>query len=776
VLALACSRPNEPGDENQMIAALAVELAPSVLLPAPLSEKATAAIVREELGETADHDLCLSCHKVTGGNPFLIRELSIHLREVRGDGTSISPQAITDLGPERIAQGVLLRVGRIGASAPAFAQAISVLGDGAELEQAAVLAGIEPDEARGIADALRDASILAPGSALGFVHPLVRTAVHEDIPPAKRGDLHARAGALLHDRGADAAVIAAHLLQTEPRGDRGVVERLWSAAAQALAQGAPEGAVAYLRRAVSEKADDPPLGELMHELGRAEVVARDPAAISDLQEALKLAEDAATRSRVTLDLVEILAFAGEWEIGMALVESSLAQTTGTDTDPEIHLELEAFRAGYAMYDVNGVQQFNRDRHRLDALARRSEGRGALALRSVLASGLALRGAPREQALSLVEPAVSKGRVIAERGSESVLVPQAMTPLILLEELDRADVFIESIFDDARKRGSLFGFLVGLGMRALLHDRRGSLSSAEADVRAVLEQVPPEAMAIAIPTTLQYCINTILERAQLADAMELAEHVVLPPAFLGTQAAGFLLEARGTFRLARGKRASGISDLHAAGAIFGALDFGPRFSRWRSTLALALREENHEEAAELVSVELQLARDAASPRGEGCALRTLGLLEGGEVGADLLRQALVAFENVDAAYERARTQFELGAALRRANQRGEARELLLSTLDLAHRCGAERLQAQVLDELKVVGTRPRRRSITGRDSLTPSELRVAAAAAEGASNREIAQSLFVTLRTIEMHLSNAYRKLQIGSRSELPQALEAKRSE
>ena len=114
--------------------------------------------------------------------------------------------------------------------------------------------------------------------------------------------------------------------------------------------------------------------------------------------------------------------------------------------------------------------------------------------------------------------------------------------------------------------------------------------------------------------------------------------------------------------------------------------------------------------------------------------------------------------------------ELGAAVRRANQRAEARELLKEGLDFAVRSGSQPLIEQAEAELAATGARPRRLLLSGVESLTASEKRVAKFAAEGLSNKDIAQALFVTTKTVEVHLSNVYRKLGIGSRTELPQAL------
>ena len=120
--------------------------------------------------------------------------------------------------------------------------------------------------------------------------------------------------------------------------------------------------------------------------------------------------------------------------------------------------------------------------------------------------------------------------------------------------------------------------------------------------------------------------------------------------------------------------------------------------------------------------------------------------------------------------RAQAFVDLGAALRLDGQATSARPILRDGMELAHRCGATPLADRAEEELRAAGGRPRRRAGVGADALTASERRVAELAAEGASNKEIAQSLFVTLRTVEMHLSNAYGKLEIRSRHELAAAL------
>jgi DNA-binding CsgD family transcriptional regulator len=136
----------------------------------------------------------------------------------------------------------------------------------------------------------------------------------------------------------------------------------------------------------------------------------------------------------------------------------------------------------------------------------------------------------------------------------------------------------------------------------------------------------------------------------------------------------------------------------------------------------------------------------------------------------LREAVAVLAHSPARLEYARALVDLGAALRRGNSRSEARQLLRQGLELAHRCGASALVKLANEELAATGAHARTILLTGLDALTASERRVAHMAAEDLSNKEIAQALFVTVKTVEQHLSRVYRKLDISSRRQLGDAL------
>jgi DNA-binding CsgD family transcriptional regulator len=199
---------------------------------------------------------------------------------------------------------------------------------------------------------------------------------------------------------------------------------------------------------------------------------------------------------------------------------------------------------------------------------------------------------------------------------------------------------------------------------------------------------------------------------------------------------------------------------------------PAIHAWRSDAALALLALGDDRRArELADEELELARAWGAPRPLGRALRVAGLARGGDAGLALLGDAVDVLEPSPARLEHAKALVELGAGLRRANRRADARPPLRRGLELAMICGATPLSERAETELLATGARLGRIALSGVESLTPSERRVADLAASGASNREIAQALFVTVKTVEVHLSSAYRKLDIASRRELSGALD-----
>jgi DNA-binding CsgD family transcriptional regulator len=768
-LVTLAARPNEPGMQTEALHALSADLALSPLHPPLLSEAGTAAIVRAGIGGLASAPVEAACHEATGGNPLLIESLLRELAD-RGNGAApiVAPDRIAEMGSDRIGAGVIERATRLDADGPAVVRAAAVLGDGADLRALCALAGIDRDHASTILDGLIGASILVRDDGHRFVHPLLRAAVYEAIPATTRAEMHSRAARLLRDQGAEAEAVAAHLLRCEPGGNPDAVEVLEAATERATARGAPESVITYLGRALPEVSEPARRGDILHRLGRAGVALRDPSSLEQLQQAAQLTDDRAQALDIYLELADALAMAGIWDAAVATIEAAFERFGSSEVPAG--LDLEAIRAAARGYDPKTVDAYTADLPRLLELVRGRTDEDSRQLRWLLAGLGACRDMPREEVMALVEPG-SREWSFQKGGRESSMLFQAALGLLLVDGLEEGEGLVAALEEDARRRGSVLATIGAVGYGASLDQRHGRLQASEENVLLALDLMRRNELSLmALTTFLHFCLDTIVERRGLEEVADVVESLEVPPPFGDTASGAFVLDVRAAVRLARGDRAGAVVTLREAETIMRPLRVGPRLSHWRSRLALALPEEERAEALELATEELGLATAVASPRAEGVALRAKGLLEGGEGGIDLLRRSVERLRPGISPLELARSLTDLGAALGRANQRREARERLREAADLAQRCGAERLEERIAEEMRVAGARPRRRALSGPESLTPAEYRVAAAAARGATNREIGQTLFISMRTVEMHLTNTYRKLDISTRTDLAGAI------
>ena len=254
---------------------------------------------------------CRAGAHATAGNPFFLEELLRTVAEEQLPPTEEGAAQVGALAPDAVARFVLLRLSRLPEEAVMLARAVAVLGE-APLADAARLAGLGWQEAPGVAAGLVAAGILADRELLAFSHPVVREVVYTDIAHPERGALHLRAAELLRATGAAPERVSAHLLAAPPSRHPGIVEPLRLAASNALAEGAPESAVRYLRRALEEPPAAEALPDVLVELGQAQTAVAEPYAPERFREALSLREDPAWRARVQLMLGRALAVQGRF--------------------------------------------------------------------------------------------------------------------------------------------------------------------------------------------------------------------------------------------------------------------------------------------------------------------------------------------------------------------------------------------------------------------------------------------------------------------------------
>jgi DNA-binding CsgD family transcriptional regulator len=449
---------------------------------------------------------------------------------------------------------------------------------------------------------------------------------------------------------------------------------------------------------------------------------------------------------------------------MALLQTALDDLG--DRDPDLTVRLHVHKTTIDLLSAQPTQAHEVTLERLRELV----GRHLPASRSaalILANLLAVRGENCQEIVGLIERGLDNDRFLAEETCEALPVILGVWALLIADELDRAHALTEAMLADARTRGSMAGFVAATGRRGTVALRRGMLAEAEADTRAALELATEHNLTWPLPFHAAHLALTLLERGQLDQAAAAVGDVTLDGTIVGIRTRTVLLEARGRVHLAGGHRAQAIADLRYCGELADRASLrNPNFLAWRSALALALAPERPQEAWTLAQTDLQLARRIGTPRAIGIALRVCGQLAPAQERIKLLEQSVAVLESSPARLELAYSLTELGAALRRAGKRAAARPPLRRALDLAHRCGATPLAQRAHEEALATGARPRRSRISGVDALTPSELRIARLTAQSLSNRDIAQALFITTKTVSDHLSSIYRKLNIHTREEL----------
>lgn len=754
VLVIVTVRDGEPSTAKEMLVALRAHPRAVLIEPTSLSAGAVAQLVRSGLGAHADADFCAACARASAGNPFLVRELIAELENEHVEPVAASASRVESVRPESVSQAVLARLNRLGADSRNLARSVAVL-ENATLRQAATLAGVPLSRALRAADRLISAQILAQSTSLAFVHPLLQRVVYERIPAAALADGHRRAGLLLAAEGARSTRVGAHLLRGESAGDPAVVVLLREAARAALADGAPQTAVRLLRRTLNEPPANEARGVVLAELGEAEALARDPAAGRHLREALELVMAPAIRVRVARILSELAVWDGRpIEAHRVLVD--MIQELGPTAAPPLRAQLETLRAVTASVDRRLAGEIEPRLPLLRELAG-AAGPAGRGLRVFDACWRAAREPHFGDWRELMDAGLDRGRLVAEEPTGPQMARYATCALVFADEVDRARAQIADVRADTLSRGSIDAQLSSLTWGALLALRCGQLSDAEAGARAALDLGDRHDVVWARIWSATFLAIALLERGEVDAPGELLAQAPIDEA-IDTTAAVHALMARARVRLAQGRPLEAVADLRSVGQA--AILDNPNYLPWRSSLALVLAAADPAQARALAEAELARASWLAQPRGVGIALRACGIVAGGDDGIGLLEGAVTCLRSSPARLELARSLCDLGAAQRRAGKRSGARQHLREGAGLAAQCGATALSERIEEELAATGVHLRRNGASGLEALTPAERRVADLAARGLTNREIAQALFVSVKTVGTHLGHIYEKLDL----------------
>lgn len=760
------SRPMEPGADAETASALAGAEAARVLRPAPLSTTSVEQIVSSELGGTGGGAFAAGCHKMTGGNPLLLAEL---LRVLAEDGVEPSPEEaerLSGMSAPAFGRTVLARAGRLPGEAGAVLKALAVLGP-ADPARVSAVAGMRPSEARDSIDALVDLDILEAEAGFGFAHPIMRAAVYEDIAASELAALHSRAARVLLDAGAPPEEIAAHLLHADPEGDQASMEVLREAARHAIANGEGRAALPYLRRASLELAaeDQPP--ELRLELARALISCGEEAGIEMLRTAQATAREPGQRATLALELGRALGAANRAREAFAVLSGASDGLDGTDTELEMLLEttLHLTARNTATPEPAALGRIKRFSAELPG-----DSPGERAVLFTLAGDQLLSGGSASAVVQLARRALGDvGRMTKA---------QIAGLLVYCDELAEARKLLDELLSDARAQGSPLDYVYASAIRCMAALRQGEIRESLADGAAATEVAEAHGIRLQLGLVFGTYMDALVASGEPQRALACAERYFELDDQREVSSHALLLYNRGLAHLACGEIDGALADLRATDEAMERWEVScPGLQPWHAALAEALRSAGDLDAARAAALQgVDLARSFGAARPLGISLLAQASCGTGPEALEIFEEAVAVLEGSEARLEHARALLALGAALRRANHRAEARERLLAALDLAHRCGSPPLEELAREELAALGTRPRRALVAGPHALTASEARVAEMAAGGMSNKEIAQALFVTTKTVETHLSRSYSKLSVSSRRELGAALTGKPGE
>ncbi|WP_405366063.1 AAA family ATPase [Kitasatospora sp. NBC_00039] len=731
----------------------------------PLSRDGVRELIAHWLGpETADR-VAGWLYRLSGGNPMLAGAL---IEECRDRQDELGEDGFRD-GPPGFGfdQAVRAILHRWEPALLEVAQGQAVLGAHASPALIARLLGVMPERAAEMLDILGRAGLLGPS---GFPAP-VASAVLGSLEAEDRSQLHSLCAELLHKLGSTTAEIARHLLAADRAAGRWAMEVLRDAAAQALAGNDAEHATACLELALEACTNDDERLAITAMLARA-AWRINPATILPHLDTLRSAVRAGfLTGRDAVNVIRYLLWQGDIE-GAGEVFQTLSAVGDLD-DAQLAAELSLiFMAMCGPSQGSPVQE-------------RGETTGGPELGGSF-------GNPWARATSTLTDVLQRESsdaavVSAEYILQSCLLSDSTLEIIAFALLalqfagrpDLATTWCDGLIDEAVRRRANTWQAVLCSVRAEIAFRQGDLAIAEVKAEAAFSRLQPKGwgVLIGLPISTMVMVNTALNRHE--KAAELLNQLV-PDAMFDTAFGMLYLRARGHHHLAVDRALAALSDFQTCGEKMQQWKADvPSLLPWRSDLAEAyLRLARPEVARELIERQLELP-DAQGAAIRGSSLRVRAAAEDVGQRPRTLKKAVDLLQSSGNRLELVRALADLSSAYHRLGDFGRARATGRRAVQEAKLCHVDAVPPQLLGDLPgdtFVAEKEEPESVkdAGSTALSDAERRVATLAAVGHSNREIARKLYITVSTVEQHLTRIYRKLQVSRRDELLEGLQLRR--
>ncbi len=730
----------------------------------PLRKRETKRLISEAL-PVATATFCDECAELSGGNPRLLRELITWISANHLDPVTGSPRrALEPVPPPAMRHFVNQQLEELGPDAAAIAMAVA-LSNAPRTSAAIRLSGLPLDRGRRAISALREANLLQGGAPLALGSQIAARCLRAQAYSELRNVLgRERGSSATGPKSASAA--ARQFLIAAPSPHPEMVERLVELAEHEVAEGNPADAKLLIRQALLKGAvAEHAKSNLLLRLGHAELVNGDPASTSSLASAAALTEHPRDRAEALLKLGVAQVAAGAPH--HASVAFDAARHVASEDDA---LRLQAV-ANSAIAGLLMPEQSSAAPSRISELARGddiAQQRYGPKVLLAFAWGQLCRGARWDEVASHVRDALA-AQSTGTAAVDGYFDAAAAAVLTFVDDFRGAERVCGRASSVARSAGSLLaGRNLGIA-QALTYLHTGRLNEAADSVRQVIAyEVDPSKFPVAGAAAI--LVDALREMDALAEAEAVLDRTRTTSVTEIERI--FLLQAAAALNLARGRPAEALSAAQDAGHLaeaFGILN--PAIVSWEPTQAVCYAASGDQDRARaLVHNAVEVAETFGAPRAIALTLRARARVEGPPEASRDLARAHTVIEDSDSLLERAKVQVAYGAALHEVGRSEQARRWLRRGIDMAHDIGALRTARIGLAALVAAGGRPRRGRWTGVESLTPAERRVADLAGTGLSNREIAEELVVTRKTVEWHLRNAFSKLGVQSRQGLPEAL------
>lgn len=718
----------------------------------PLSKSGVAALLAGYVGRFRSRQLATACHRISGGNPLLARALAEdHLNDATENG-ELTP------GPA-FSQAVATCLYRCEPAMLRTAKALAVVGDYASPEVLGEVVALDPEMTEQALSGLNAVGLLDGG---GFRHPAVTAAVRQTTRAGENAALHGRAARILHGHGVSAARLAPHLVAAGRVSEPWGVPVLREAATEALAGDRIGFAVDCLSAAARAATDEDEQTAIRMALARAKWRVNPLAAARHLPELTA----AARAGRMTPDdmatLIGLLVWHGSSDEATAVLELlDQRERAGTCAETVEGAELIRLWLGFAH-----AGQFGRVRPEVEA-AEAAPAPGSRPTRAAaLLSAVLTRGAD-EDTVTRAEQILQGARL-----DDATLLTEVATlsALMYADRLDEAGHWCDTLLREAGKRGALTWQAFFATVRADISVRQGRIAAAEEPAHLALSLISPGSWGVAIGAPIA---NMVLVTTALGRYDEAAAYLNMPvPEGAFQNVAGLrYLAARGRYYMAVDRPHAALDDFWTCGDLmrkWGA-DI-PTVLPWRTDLAGACLALGKRDQARDLALE-QLARLGAEyPSVRAQSLRVLARAGDAAKAPALLHEAVENLSSAGQGYELALTVAELSRAYHALRDETRARLQARRAYRIAEDCDME-LPRGILPREIVGAALPFDGVGTPVDDpvneLSDAELRVAALASQGHTNRQIASKLFVTVSTVEQHLTRVYRKLNVSRRTDLP---------